>query len=106
MQKAYYLPEAHTDMIAAVIGEELGLVGIMSLVGLFGLFGYAGFRTAQRAKDHYGKVLAAGLTSLILAQAVHQPLRGHGPGAADRRAASLRLLREQQPAGHALPRSG
>jgi cell division protein FtsW len=70
VQKAYYLPEAHTDMIAAVIGEELGLVGIMSLVGLFGLFGYAGFRTAQRAKDHYGKLLAAGLTSLILAQAV------------------------------------
>jgi cell division protein FtsW len=70
VQKAYYLPEAHTDMIAAVIGEELGLVGIMSLVGLFGLFGYAGFRTAQKAKDYYGKVLAAGLTSLILAQAV------------------------------------
>jgi cell division protein FtsW len=70
VQKAYYLPEAHTDMIAAVIGEELGLVGILSLVGLFGLFGYAGFRTAQRAKDHYGKLLAAGLTSLILAQAV------------------------------------
>ena len=70
VQKAFYLPEAHTDMISAVIGEELGLVGIMSLVGLFGLFGYAGFRTAQRAKDHYGKVLAAGLTSLILSQAV------------------------------------
>jgi cell division protein FtsW len=70
VQKAYYLPEAHTDMIAAVIGEELGLVGIMSLVGLFGLFGYAGFRTAQKAKDYYGKVLAAGLTSLILVQAI------------------------------------
>ena len=70
VQKAFYLPEAHTDMISAVIGEELGLVGIMSLVGLFGLFGFAGFRTAQRAKDHYGKVLAAGLTSLILSQAV------------------------------------
>jgi cell division protein FtsW len=70
VQKAFYLPEAHTDMIAAVIGEELGLVGIMSLVGLFGLFGFAGFRTAQRAKDRYGKLLAAGLTSLILTQAV------------------------------------
>jgi cell division protein FtsW len=70
VQKAFYLPEAHTDMISAVIGEELGLVGIMGLVGLFGLFGFAGFRTAQRAKDHYGKLLAAGLTSLILTQAV------------------------------------
>ena len=69
MQKAFYLPEAHTDMIAAVIGEELGLVGITVLVGLFGLFGYAGLRTAQRARDRYGKLLAAGLTSLILVQA-------------------------------------
>jgi cell division protein FtsW len=70
VQKAYYLPEAHTDMIAAVIGEEIGLIGIAGLVGLFGMFGFAGFRTAQRAKDHYGKLLAAGLTSLILIQAV------------------------------------
>jgi cell division protein FtsW len=70
VQKAYYLPEAHTDMIAAVIGEELGLVGIAGVVGLFGLFGYAGFRIAQSARDRYGKLLAAGLTSLILVQAV------------------------------------
>ena len=40
VQKAFYLPEAHTDMIAAVIGEELGLLGITLLVGLFALFGY------------------------------------------------------------------
>ena len=70
MQKAFYLPEAHTDMIAAVIGEELGLVGIAMLVGLYGMFGYAGFRTAQRARDRYGKLLAAGMTSLVLVQAV------------------------------------
>jgi len=69
VQKAFYLPEAHTDMIAAVIGEELGLLGITVLVGLFVLFGYAGFRTAQRARDRYSKLLAAGLTSLVLAQA-------------------------------------
>ncbi len=70
VQKAFYLPEAHTDMIAAVIGEELGLVGIAGLIGLYGLLGFAGFRTAQRAKDHYGKLLAAGLTSLLMVQAV------------------------------------
>jgi cell division protein FtsW len=70
VQKAFYLPEAHTDMIAAVIGEELGLLGIVVLVGLFALFGYAGFRTAQRAKDRYGKLLATGLTALVLVQAV------------------------------------
>jgi cell division protein FtsW len=69
VQKAFYLPEAHTDMISAVIGEELGLVGILGVVGLFSMFGYAGLRVAQKAKDNYGKLLVAGLTSLILVQA-------------------------------------
>jgi cell division protein FtsW len=69
VQKAFYLPEAHTDMIPAVIGEELGLVGIVGVVGLFSLLGYAGLQTAKKARDVYGKVLAAGLTSLILVQA-------------------------------------
>ncbi len=70
VQKAFYLPEAHTDMISAVIGEELGLIGILAVVGLFGMFGYAGLKVAQRARDNYGKLLVAGLTSLILIQAV------------------------------------
>jgi cell division protein FtsW len=69
VQKAFYLPEAHTDMISAVIGEELGMVGILGVVGLFALLGYAGLRVAQRARDRYAKLLVAGLTSLILAQA-------------------------------------
>ncbi|HYC81578.1 MAG TPA: FtsW/RodA/SpoVE family cell cycle protein, partial [Solirubrobacterales bacterium] len=56
VQKAFYLPEAHTDMITAVIGEELGLAGIIGVVGLFSLFGYAGLRIAQKAKDRYGKL--------------------------------------------------
>ena len=56
-------------MIAAVIGEELGLIGISLLVGLYMLFGYAGFRTAQKARDRYGRLLAAGLTAMILVQA-------------------------------------
>ncbi len=70
MQKAFYLPEAHTDMISAVIGEELGLVGILGVVGLFGMFGFAGLRIAQKAKDNYGKILVAGLTSMILVTAM------------------------------------
>jgi cell division protein FtsW len=70
VQKAFYLPEAHTDMISAVIGEELGLVGILGVVGLFGMFGFAGLRIAQKAKDNYGKILVAGLTSMILITAM------------------------------------
>ena len=66
VQKAFYLPEAHTDMISAVIGEELGMVGIFGVVGLFALFGYAGLKIAQKAKDNYAKLLVAGLTSMIL----------------------------------------
>src|SRR5918994_805366 len=62
-------PDLGTAMIAAVIGEELGLVGVFVLVGLFGMFGYAGLRAAHRARDRFSKLLAAGLTSLILAQA-------------------------------------
>jgi len=69
VQKAFYLPEAHTDMISAVIGEELGLIGILGVVGLFSMFGYAGLKIAQRARDNYGKLLVAGLTSLVLIQA-------------------------------------
>jgi cell division protein FtsW len=69
VQKAFYLPEAHTDMIAAVIGEELGLLGFLVLVGLYVLFGFAGFSTARKARDRYTKLLAAGLTSLVLLQA-------------------------------------
>jgi cell division protein FtsW len=70
VQKAFYLPEAHTDMISAVIGEELGLIGIVGVVGLFAMFGYAGLKVAQKARDNYGKLLVAGLTSLILVQAI------------------------------------
>ncbi len=70
VQKAFYLPEAHTDMISAVIGEELGMAGITTVVFLFGMFGYAGLKTAQKAKDVYSKILVTGLTSLVLVQAI------------------------------------
>src|SRR3954468_19491433 len=70
VQKIFYLPEAHTDMILAVIGEELGVFGVSMLAALYGLIGYAGFRTAKLARTSYHKLLAAGVTSLILGQAV------------------------------------
>ena len=66
VQKIYYLPEAHTDMILAIIGEELGLVGLFGVILLYGLIGYAGLRAAKLAADSYSKLLAAGVTSLIL----------------------------------------
>jgi cell division protein FtsW len=70
VQKIFYLPEAHTDFILAVIGEELGLAGVSALLFLYGMIGYAGLRTARNAKGAYAKLLAGGLTSLILCQAL------------------------------------
>ncbi|MGO9750596.1 MAG: putative lipid II flippase FtsW [Solirubrobacteraceae bacterium] len=70
VQKVFYLPEAQTDFILAVIGEELGLVGIFGVVLLYGMIAYAGLRTARRAGTRYAKLLAAGLTSLILCQGI------------------------------------
>src|SRR5262245_35039617 len=70
VQKIFYLPEAHTDFILAVIGEELGVAGICGLLFLYGMIGYAGLRTAKNAKGTYAKLLAGGLTSLILCQAL------------------------------------
>ena len=70
VQKLFYLPEAHTDMILAVIGEELGFAGISVVLFLYGMIAYAGLRAARTAKDHYAKLLAAGITSVILIQAI------------------------------------
>jgi cell division protein FtsW len=70
VQKIFYLPEAQTDFILAVIGEELGILGIFGVVCLYGMLAYAGLRTARRAADRYAKLLATGLTSLILCQGI------------------------------------
>jgi cell division protein FtsW len=70
VQKTFYLPEAQTDFILAVIGEELGVVGICGVVFLYGMLAYAGLRTARRAAGRYAKLLASGLTSLILCQGI------------------------------------
>ncbi len=69
VQKLFYLPEAHTDMILAVIGEELGFAGIFGVLFLYGMIAYAGLRAARAATDLYAKLLAAGVTSVILLQA-------------------------------------
>jgi cell division protein FtsW len=69
VQKVYYLPEASTDMIFAIIGEEFGLIGSTLVIAAFVAFGYAGFNVALRCKDPFGKRLAAGLTALVCGQA-------------------------------------
>ncbi len=69
VQKANYLPEAHTDMIFAIIGEELGLVGAAAVIAAYGAFAYAGLRIALACKDPFGKRLAVGLTVLVCGQA-------------------------------------
>jgi cell division protein FtsW len=68
--KINYLPEAHTDMIAAVIGEELGLLGVTGVLTAYAAFAYAGLRVALGCKDPFGKRLAAGLVALVCGQAV------------------------------------
>jgi cell division protein FtsW len=70
IEKIHYLPEAHTDMIFAVIGEELGLIGAAVLMAGYCAFAYAGLRLALSCKDPFGKRLAAGITAMISGQAV------------------------------------
>lgn len=65
-----WLPEAQSDFILAVVGQELGTLGIVAVVGLYAMIAYAGLRTARRAASGYLKLLAFGLTSLILCQGI------------------------------------
>ena len=69
VQKIYYLPEASTDMIFAIVGEELGLIGAMGVIAAFAVFAYAGFNIALHCRDPFGKRLAAGITTLVCGQA-------------------------------------
>lgn len=65
-----YLPNAETDFIFAVIGEETGLIGTVCIAGLFLAFGLVGVRIACRAKDRFGALLVAGITAWLVGQAV------------------------------------
>ena len=69
VQKINFLPEAHTDMIFAVIAEELGLIGSTLVIGAYAALGYAGLRIALQCTDPFAKRLAAALTALICGQA-------------------------------------
>jgi len=65
-----FLPNAHTDFIFAIIGEELGLIGAFVVMALFVVFGILGTRAALQAPDRFGTLLAAGTTMWVVAQAV------------------------------------
>jgi cell division protein FtsW len=69
-QKLFYLPEAHTDFIYAVICEELGFLGAMFVIGLFAVYGWRGLRAAFSAPDGFGRLLALGITAMVLSQAL------------------------------------
>src|SRR5690606_1943274 len=66
----FYLPNAHTDFIFAIIGEETGLIGAMTVIGLFIALAVAGWAVASRAPDLFGKMLATGITAWISFQAL------------------------------------
>jgi cell division protein FtsW len=66
----FYLPNAHTDFIFAIIGEETGLIGGLTVIGLFVVLALAGWQVAARAPDRFGRMVAAGLTSWLSFQAL------------------------------------
>ena len=69
-QKLFFLPEAHTDFVLALVGEELGLVGTGAIILLFALFVVRGFQVAARARMPFGRYLGMGITLLIGGQAL------------------------------------
>lgn len=69
-QKYLYLPEQHTDFIFAILGEEMGFVGTTAVLGLFAVIAWRGWRAALHAPDLYGTLLAVGITTMIVMQAL------------------------------------
>ena len=69
-EKFLYLPEPHTDFIFAILGEELGFIGTITVILLFFLVAWRGFKIAISAPDIYGSMMAAGLTTMIVVQAL------------------------------------
>jgi cell division protein FtsW len=69
-QKLFFLPEAHTDFIYAIIGEELGFIGAVVVLALFAVYGWRGFVAAMKAGDDFGKFLGLGITTMVVGQAL------------------------------------
>jgi cell division protein FtsW len=70
IQKYSYLPEANTDFIFAIMGEEFGMVGTISIVVLFVLFAFFGIRVCLKTEDYFGRTVAGAITSMIIIQTV------------------------------------
>lgn len=69
-QKLFYLPQAHTDFIFSIIGEELGLIGTLGVLFLFAAFVWLGINISLKARDLFGKLLALGLTLSVALKAI------------------------------------
>ena len=69
-QKWLYIPNAHTDFIFAILGEEMGLLGTLTVLGLFAFIMYLGVRIARTARDRFGMLVASGITIWICVQAL------------------------------------
>jgi cell division protein FtsW len=69
-QKLFYLPEAHTDFIYAVICEELGFIGAVIVITLFAVYAWRGLRASFNAPDGFGSMLALGVTAMVLCQSL------------------------------------
>ncbi len=70
LQKHMWLPEEHNDFIFAIIGEELGFIGAATVIVLYGILAARGYQVSRKAPDDFGKLLAAGLTSMIVVEAI------------------------------------
>jgi cell division protein FtsW len=69
-QKLFFLPEAHTDFIYSIICEELGFLGAVTVLALFAIYGWRGFVAALEAPDRFGRLLAIGITTMVVGQAL------------------------------------
>jgi cell division protein FtsW len=69
-QKLFYLPEAHTDFIFAVLCEELGFIGGAIVLSLFAMYGWRGMRSSFKTNDDFGRLAALGITVMVLSQAL------------------------------------
>ena len=69
-QKLFYLPEIHTDFVFAVVCEELGFIGAIALIGAFGVILWRGWRASAGCTREFGRLLAIGLTVMVVGQAL------------------------------------